>query len=253
MTIRKEGIIKFLRWFLILSFMSSLTGCFYWMRAYQTYLQMGDFDQHFTITAGNEFQLHFKDPVLYSDDFIALSKLQPSQKSITETGQTWHYWFHKVDLEGNIIKPAVKFYFDLYFNKQERLTQWSFSQLFLQIAPAEFLEISIRSIGGAEINQGKRQIKANTDLIEKIDTDLPQKAQVLSQLGLPLSIEHKADQDIYLYHFLLQTPSIEEGYEDRRLSVVKLSFDKASDELIKMSGRFIGLKISINYQKYVKK
>ncbi len=253
MTIRKEGIIKFLRWFLILSFISSLTGCFYWMRAYQTYLQMDDFDQHFTITAGNEFQLIFKDPILYNDDFISLSKLQPSQKSTTATGETWHYWFHKVDLEDKIIKPEVTFYFDLDFNQQERLTQWSFSQLFLQIAPAEFLEISIRSLGGAEINQGKRQIKANTDLIEKIDTVLPQKAQVLSQLGAPLKIEHKEGRDIYLYHFLLQTPSVEEGYEDRRLTVVKLSFDKSNDELIKMSGRFIGLKISINYQKYVKK
>jgi len=233
--------------------MSSLTGCFYWVRAYQTYLQMDDFDQHFTIVAENEFQLLFNDPILYNNDFISLSKLQPSYKSTLNTGETWHYWFRKVDLQNNIIKPEVKFYFDLDFNEQELLTQWSFSQLFLQIAPAEFLEISIRSLGGAEINQGKRQIKANTDLIEKIEADLPQKAQVLNQLGAPLSIEHKKGRDVYLYHFQLESQDIEEGYEDRALSIVKLSFDNKTDELIKMSGRFIGLKISINYQKLVKK
>ncbi len=233
--------------------MSTLTGCFYWIRAYQTYLQMDDFDQHFSITAINEFNLFFKDPILYNDDFISLSKLQPSEKATIETGESWRYWFRKVDQQGNILQPEVKFYFDLDFNKEERLTEWSFSELFLQIAPAEFLEISIRSLGGAVINKGKRQIKANTDSIEKIDTELPQRAQVVNQLGEPLEIGHKDQQDIYLYHFQLETKDIKEGYEDRALSVVKLIFDNNTDELVKMSGRFIGLKISINYRKFVKK
>lgn len=247
-----KKMVKFGRRILIIFLISTLTGCFYWVRAYQTYLQMDEFDKHFTITAGNEFQLNFNDPKLYNDDFVSLSKLQPSDKSTIETGEVWHYWFRKVDLQGNTIKPEIKFYFDLSFNQQEMLTQWVFSQLFLQIAPAEFLEISIRSIAGAEINQGKRQLKANTDLIEKIEADLPQKAQVIAQLGEPLAIEHEENKDVYLYHFKLESQGIEEGYEDRALSVVKLSFDKQTDELIKMSGRFIGLKISINYQKFVK-
>jgi predicted phage tail protein len=233
--------------------MSTLTGCFYWIRAYQTYLQMDDFDQNFSITAVDEFEVFFKDPILYNDDFISLSKLQPSIKTAVDTGESWRYWFRKVDLQGNIIQPEIKFYFDLNFNKEERLTEWTFSELFLQIAPAEFLEISIRSLGGAEINKGKRQIKANTDSIEKIDTKLPQRAQMLSQLGQPLEIEHEEAQDIYHYHFQLETQDIKEGYEDRALSVVKLTFDNSTDELLKMSGRFIGLKISINYQKFVKK
>lgn len=233
--------------------MTTMTGCFYWMRAYQTYLQMDDFDQHFSITADEEFKISFDDPILYSDDFISLSKLQPSIKTSIDTGESWRYLFRKIDLQGNVIQPEVKFYFDLSFNEDERLAVWSFSSLFLQIAPAEFLEISIRSLGGAEINKGKKQLKANTDLIEKIDTKLPQKEQMLSQLGEPLEIEHEEAQDIYLYHFLLETKDIKEGYEDRALSVVKLTFDNKTNELLKMSGRFIGLKISINYQKFVKK
>jgi len=244
---------KFWRWFLILFTISLLNGCFYWARAYKTYLQMDDFDQHFTINVDDEFRLLFNDPVLFDEDFVSLSKLQPSNKSALTTGESWHYWFRKVDRDGNIIQPEVKFYFDLNFNQEEKLTQWAFSQLFLQMAPAKFLEISIRSLGGADINQGKMQLKANTDLVEKIETKLPQRAQVLKQLGDPLEIDSRETQDIYLYHFQLETASIEEGYEDRALSVVKLIFDKKTDELIKMSGRFIGLKISINYQKFVKK
>ena len=65
---------KVFRRLLILFLMSTLTGCFYWVRAYQTYLQMDDFDQHFTITAANEFTLGFNDPKPYNEDFIALSK-----------------------------------------------------------------------------------------------------------------------------------------------------------------------------------
>ena len=59
--------------------------------------------------------------------------------------------------------------------------------------------------------------------------------------------------EVYLYHFLLQTDEIEGGYEDRALNKVELTFDKKTDELIKMSGHFVGLKISINYRNYLVK
>ncbi len=245
--------LKVVRRFLLLILMLSLSGCFYWVRAYQTYLQMDDFDQNFYITANNNFNILFRQPKLYNQDFISLSKLQPSSKQTLDQGESWRYWFLKVDQQGRLIQPEVRFYFDLRFNQEAKLIEWTFSELFLQIAPAEFLELSIRALGGAEINEGKRQLRANTDLIEKIDVALPKKKQLLAQLGPPLEIEQQAEKDIYLYHFQLQTPSIEEGYEDRGLSEVKLIFDKQTDELIKMSGRFIGLKISINYQKLVKK
>jgi len=59
--------------------------------------------------------------------------------------------------------------------------------------------------------------------------------------------------EIYIYHFILETQEIEPGYEERRLSVVKLTFNKASQEMTKMAGSFAGLKIAINYQQYQKK
>jgi len=243
--------VKIFHWFCLLVLISTLTGCFYWIRAYQTYRQMEEFDQHFVITEADEFSLSFKDPILYSDDLISLAKLQPSVTSPLGLGEKWRYWFRKVDELGYVIKPEIKFYFDLNFNEQQRLTRWSFSPLFLQIAPAEFLEVSLRSLGSAKINTEKRQLKANTDLIEKIAINLPQKKQVLKQLGKPLEIKKEDHQDVYHYHFRLETHNIEQGYEDRTLSVIKLTFDKKTDELIKMAGRFAGLKISINYRKYL--
>lgn len=229
----------------------SLSGCAYWWRAYQTYLQMGEFDRHFQVVVADDFTLQFKNPIMYSQDFVSLAKMYPSENNPAKEGRRWRYWFRKVDGNNKLIVPEVKFYSDLSFNKEERITAWSFSSLFLQIAPPQFLEVSLRSIGGAEINKEKMQLKAKTELIDKISAELPKKAAVLAQLGKPLQVKDKKTHEVYVYHFLLDTNNIEEGYEDRALSEVKLTFDKTTQELVKMAGRFAGLKISINYRKFL--
>ena len=243
--------IRLFRWFYLLLLLSTLSGCFDWIRAYQTYLQMNEFDEHFAIQLTDEFNLYFKDPILYSDDFISLSRLQPSAIRKETAGESWRYIFRKIDERGDLVQPEVKFYFDLDFNEEKRLKRWSFSPLFLQIAPAEFLEVSLRSLGEATINEETRQLRANMDLVDKISSELPKKAQVILQLGEPLSIKDKAKQEQYRYHFLLETHDIEKGYEDRALCVIKLTFDKETEFLVKMAGRFAGLKVSIDYRKYL--
>ncbi|MFU8788939.1 MAG: hypothetical protein ACNA7G_07910 [Methylobacter sp.] len=242
-----------LRLLLVLALTLSLTSCMYWIRAYQVYLQMDDFDRHFSVTVGDEFTLHFKNPILYSKDFVSLSKLYASQDDLTADGRRWRYWFRKVDGNNQLIKPEVKFYSDLNFNKENRLIAWSFSSLFLAIAPPKFLEVSLRSIGGAEIDNDKKQLKANPALLEKIADDLPKKPSILAQLGEPFEIvdEPAQEQEIYIYRFLLETRHIEKGYEDRALNEVKITFDKKTQELIRMAGRFAGLKVSIDYRKFM--
>jgi hypothetical protein len=211
---------------------------------------MDEFDKNFAISHSDEFTIHFKHPILYSDDFTSLSKVEPSLSKTVGDGTSWRYWFQKIDQDGVVINPETTFYFNLRFDLNDQLTHWSFSPLFLHIAPAAFLETSLRSIAGAKIDPTKRQLKADTTSVPKVSVELPMKAQVISQLGEPLSIEEDASNEIYHYHFLLDTPSTDEGYEDRRLTAIKLNFDKQSKQLVRMTGRFIGLKISINYQKY---
>lgn len=248
----KTGIIKrSLRLVFLLILTASLSGCMYWIRAYQVYLQMDEFDRNFSVEADDEFTLRFKNPILYSKDFVSLSKLYASQDDPTADGRRWRYWFRKVDGNNVLIKPEVKFYSALNFNKENRLIAWSFSSLFLAIAPPKFLEISLRSIGGAEIDQEKQQLKANSALLEKISADLPKKPAVLAQLGEPFEIKDEAEQEVYIYRFLLETNHIEEGYEDRALNEVKITFDKKTQELVRMAGRFAGLKVSINYRKFL--
>jgi hypothetical protein len=248
---KTEAIKRFFRVLCLLVLAGSLSGCIYWVRAYQTYLQMDEFDRYFNTVTTDEFTLQFKEPILYSKDFVSLSRLYPSEDVPTLEGRRWRYWFRKVDANNKLIVPEVKFYSDLNFNKEGRIIAWSFSSLFLQIAPPKFLEVSLRSLGGAEIDTEKKQLRGNNKLIDKIAEDLPKKPAVLAQLGKPLQIEDEGEIEVYIYHFLLETHHIEKGYEDRAFSNVELSFDKKTQELIRMSGRFAGLKVSINYRKFL--
>ena len=246
-----ETIKHFFRILCLLVLASSLSGCIYWIRAYQTYLQMDEFDRYFNTVTTDEFTLQFKEPILYSKDFVSLSRLYASEDVPTKDGRRWRYWFRKVDADNKLIVPEIKFYSDLNFNKEGRIIAWSFSSLFLQIAPPKFIEVSLRSIGGAEIDKEKKQLRGNSKFLDKISEDLPRKSAVLAQLGEPLEIKDEGDVEVYMYHFLLETHHIEKGYEDRALSEVKISFDKKTHELIRMSGRFAGLKVSINYRKFL--
>ncbi len=230
----------------------SLTACTYWWRAYQVYLQMNEFDRYFSVEAGEQFTLNFKEPVLYSQDFVLLSNLYPSEDYPTAEGRKTRYWFRKVDAEGKTMQPEIKFYSEMDFNKDKRLTAWSFSSLFLEIAPPQFLEVSLRSIGSGHIDQEKRQLRADIEKVGKITAGLPVQRRVLEKLGEPLAVKEEAGQDIFIYHFLLDTPRIEPGYKDNALNEVKLSFDKNTHELFKMAGNFAGLKVSIDYRDFQK-
>ncbi|QWF71868.1 hypothetical protein KEF85_05250 [Methylomonas paludis] len=241
---------RYSRLLFIFGLLSTMTGCLYWMRAYQTYLQMDEFDRYFAIYAAEDFTVHFKDPKLLSEDFVSLAKLHASSEQTIPDGKLWHYVFRKVDKDNRLIKPEISFYFDLRFNKYDKISDWTFSPLFLQIAPPEFLEASFRSLGGAEINEAKQQLKAKAEFAEKVSAELPKKAKVVKQLGEPLEITVEDKQEVYFYKFILETHDIEEGYEDRAISEVRLTFDKADNELVKMSGRFAGLKIAIDYRDF---
>lgn len=240
------------RLLIILLLTASLTGCMYWLRAYQTYLQLSDFDKHFIIEDDKVFALHFNHPILYNYDLVSLSKLQPSSINPLPNGSRWRYTFRKVDKQQKLINPGLTFFFDLDFNRENRVTSWTFSPLFLQIAPPKFLEVSLRSLAGGTIDKINRRLRANAKSVIKISAELPQKDSVIAELGEPLEIKDEPEQEVYIYNFLLDTHNIEPGYEDRALSVVKLTFDKSSEELTRMAGRFAGLKISINYRKFLK-
>jgi len=241
---------KTIRMICLIVLAGTLTGCAYWWRAFETYKQMGEFDKYFNVVVTDDFTLQFKDPKMLSEDFVSLANLRASEENPTADGKHWRYWFRKVDGYKKIVQPEVKFYSDMNFNKSDKLVAWSFSNLFLEIAPPKFLEVSLRSIGGAEINKAKMSLRGNPDLVKKVADDLPKKSAVVAKLGQPFEVKKEKDQEVYIYRFLLDTKTIEEGYEKNALNEVKLSFDNKTQELIRMAGNFAGLKISINYRQF---
>jgi len=241
---------RFLRYFIVLSLLMTLTGCFYWLRAYQTYLQMSDFDEHFFIGVTDVFTLHFKDPILLSEDLVSLAKLRPSEEINTSSGAQWIYRFRKAGKEGDIVVPEVQFSLILTINRQDEVIALSFSSIFLQIAQPEFLELSIRSVGSGEIDRGNRQLKVSTEKVGEVEVQLPLKPAVLDNLGDPFEIVEDETHEVTVYYFMLEAHGIKKGYEDRALSAIRLTFDKAAQEMIEMSGRFAGLNVPIDYRQY---
>ncbi len=237
------------RLLIILLLTTLLTGCVYW-RLLQIKLQLNDFDQYFSLNFADDLTWHFKQPLLYSDDFLYLAKLQPSSIEQEKVGQKWQLLFRKINDQGDLIKPEISYFFTLKFNHQQKLTDLSLSPEFLKMAPPEFLEASLRSLGKGDIFESKRQLKVSADKMLKISAKLPRQSIILKYLGPPLKKIEEAGLEVYLYRFMLQTPYIEEGYEDRAVSDLKLWFDKQTLELVKFGGRFAGLKLRIDYRGY---
>ena len=234
---------------IVLSLAMLLSGCVYW-RLLQTKLQLNEFDTYFNVVVADDFTWHFKNPLLYSHDFTYLAKLQPSSIKAESFGEEWQYLFRKITKQGAFIEPQVSYFFTLKFNHEQRLTDFSLSPMFLNIAPVKFLEASLRSIGQGDIFQAKRQLKVSADKMLKITSQLPKKNQILQYLGPPLEQSEEQDLDVMLYYFRLETSDIVEGYEDRALNEIKLWFDRKNQELVKLGGRFAGLKLRIDYRKY---
>jgi len=240
---------KYSRFVIILLLSGVISGCVYW-RLFQIKMQLNEFDKYFSVIAAEDFTWHFKQPLIYSADFTFLSKLQPSSIQSEPYGQKWRLLFRKIDEQGELTRPEVNYFFTLKFNQEQLLTDFSLSPLFLNMAPAKFLKASLRSLGSGNIYESRRQLKVSADKLLKISAQLPKQSKILQYFGQPLEKTEEDGLNVYSYHFRLETPHIEKGYEDRALSVLKLWFDKSSKELVKFGGRFAGLKLRIDYREY---
>ena len=225
-----------------------LSGCV-WLRLLDTQRQISEFDQHFYVESGEHFILHFLHPKLYSDDFVTLSGVKPSHVAPLSEGQRWRLNFRKIDAQRNT-SAAKDLAFDLTFNPANLLVRWDFPPEFLAIAPAEFLEASLRSLGKAKINEGKQQLSADASTLPTLNNALPEVSHVTKTLGEPLEVENRPDGQLYVYRYLLDGVAVDEAHEKNREAVAKLLFDPVTHRLLKMSGRFAGLKISIDYRRF---
>ena len=238
---------KRLRVFIVIVLVFSLAGCV-WLRLLSLKYQLEKFDENFVTEVSDHFTLVFKNPVLLSGDFVALAHLQPTSREQTAEGSRWIQAFHKIDAKGQL-QPGVDFFFTLDFDKDNYLTRWDFSRTFMAMVPAQFFEDSIRSLAKGRVVEASRKFRVDPKDRAKITVKPPSLQEITAALGEPLLKTAEEGKKVYVYRFLVDTPRIDKNFEDRRYTDVRMFFDPKTDELTKMGGRFIGLKIAINLTK----
>lgn len=223
------------------------SGCVY-LRLLEVKNQLGDFDEFFQVEVAENFTLHFREPVVFSDDIKYLSRLKPTSNHSVAAGKQWDYNFRKLDASGEIEDPEVNITIQMMFNRDDKMAAWSYSPNFLAIVPAELLELSLRSLGAAKIFKLKNQLRVDPDDIPKSKVKPPSRQYILDTLGKPVEIEDRKEDQRYLYRFKLKTDDTENVNKNRLFAYSKLDFDKKTDRLRKVSARFAGLKFSIDYR-----
>jgi hypothetical protein len=224
----------------------ALSGCVY-LRLLEAKNQLADFDRNFRVGIDDgHFHLDFLNPVLLSEDFRYLTKLHPSRIEKLPRGYRWYLDFRQTDTSG---QPGKKIVFRMTFNKKNKLSGWDFSPVFLEMAPAAFLEASIRSLGKGKVDEGRRQLKVAAEDLPKVAAAPPNRKRILEVLGPPAAESMKDGMTLYVYRFKAETTPVDDDDEERRVAVAKLYFNPVTDELARMSSRFVGLKLAIDYRR----
>jgi hypothetical protein len=232
---------------LALLLLTALSGCV-WLRLLDLKNQLARFDENFATEVSDHFTLNFKHPVLLAEDFVELAKLEPTRKESTPEGGVWRQFFHKLDAQGKVT-PGIDIVFTLSFDREQKLTHWDFSHLFMTMVPAQFFEASLRSLGKGKVDESRRKFRVDDQDLPKITVKPPTLEKIRAALGEPTETGMDKGRKLLIYRFLVDTPHLEKNYEDRRIAVTKLYFDPASGELLKMGGKFLGLKLSIDFLK----
>ena len=226
----------------------ALSGCV-WLRLLEVKGQVDDFDKNIAITITDRLSLRFRHPVMYDEDFLYLTDLNPTRIDAMPQGTRWIVDFHKLDRNGRFEVPRKTLTFIMDFNAGRKLSGFSFSPLFLAMAPPQFLEASIRSLGKGRVDAGKRQLRVDPSDLPKIDASLPTRADMHRIYGRPYSIAKDGDDTRFVYRFLADVRPRSPKAESKRLAEVKLLFQGPRETLAQMEGKFVGLKLRIDYRK----
>jgi hypothetical protein len=255
MCLSDPPIMKFIRLvffrFPLLLLAVGLAGCV-WLRLLETKNQLADFDKHVRVqVADNHFILNLLHPVLLSEDFVYLTKLRPSRIEAIPHGYRWFLDF-RIDPALSKQQAAKAIVFALTFTPDHKLVAFDFSPLFLEMAPPLFLEASIRSLGVGKVDQGKKQLKVDPEDLPKLSARLPSRKNIVEVMGAPAEEFPHEGLKVLLYRFKADAMPVEPEYEKRRLAEAKLFFDPSTDELVRLAGRFAGLKLAIDYRKFIR-
>lgn len=240
---------RYFRLVALLLLLTVSSGCV-WLRMLELKSQLGHFDENFKIDNGKAFTLKFLHPLLYSEDYLTLAKVEPTSRESHNNEAQWTQVFHKLNAEGKR-ETGREVVFTLHFNRKERLEAWEFSPTFVAMIPPRFLEASLRSLGKGNVDQGKKQLRVNPEDLPKVESKPPTRDEIIAKLGEPAEKSMENGLKLHVYRFETETSAAESGYEDRRNASAKLFYDPKSHELQKVTARFLGLKFSVDFRKFI--
>ena len=228
-----------------------LTGCVY-LRLLEVKNQLKEFDKNFRVEVAGGFVLHFLDPVLYDKDLLYLSEVEPTRREESENRSVWTYTFVKDATPEEKAETENEIVITMGFNSRKKLTDVTLCEHVLKIVPADFLELTLRALGSAEVDKKNRRVRAESSETRRFAFHPPSRQAIVNGFGQPWKEETLPDSRVLTYHYRLVSRYKDEKEKKRGLAEMILYFDPQADTLARMSFRYGNMKISINYMKYKK-
>jgi len=220
-----------------------LTGCV-WTRLLALKNQLAEFDRYVRVEDRDGLTLHFKKPVLYSEDVLFLMELEPTRRVTNGTSQTWFWTFRKLPSPTN----AEAGDFDLTFSTamvSNRLAGITLSERFLASIPKPLLLGALRSFGKAEVDRKRRSATMRwADRGPGDDWQSLSRGAVTRLLGAPYSVSASNETSTCLYRYRLDSPSLKTNQS--LPARVRFSFRDATDKLTRVEAAYGNFKIAYN-------
>lgn len=218
-----------------------LSGCVYF-RLLELKKQLADFDRHFTVQTAEGLRLNFLHPVLRQDDIRWLG-FSPSSKRAAGKAEQWRMRWIKQPAPGVREANPFEIVFDFYFT-DGKLSGLTFSESYFALMPKQVVVASIRSLGGANVDQKNRSVESTVALA---DRDVPppvrpNRAMLTALLGLPT--EQSTDGVTTTLRYLC-LPDAPDG-KGKEIDL-RLVFDAKTDALLRTTGRMPLGKVDLNF------
>ncbi len=220
----------------------TLSGCIFF-RMLNVKDQLNDFDTNFDLNDERGLTLVFKNPELLSDDVIWLMKGSPGSVKPIEQGQLWTYVFQKQyttsQEEGNAYDIPI-----LMVMEDDKLTEITFPERFLQNLSIPLLKKMLSSMGNADVSKFKRS--ASSKYSGDDPSEIPTSDNVIETLGAPYEVEIVGENSKLSYLYYLEDAQCNANKDNLNL---ELWFVAGSEDKVlkRVGGKIRGIKLYMDF------
>lgn len=205
--------------------------------------QLNDFENNFDLNDERGLTLVFKNPELLSDDVIWLMKGSPGSVEPIEQGDLWTYVFVKQHLtsqeEGDTYDIPILMVMD-----DDKLTEITFPERFLQNLSIPLLKKMLASMGNADVSKFKRSARSQYEGDDK--SEIPTSDNVMETLGAPYEIEEGDENSKLSYLYYLQDTQGNANSDNLNLELWFVA-DNEDKSLKRVGGKIRGIKLYLDF------